>query len=100
MSLSHRPIQERQGPLPSLHGGRLVIAFTFVAVEAMARRIKMDFNPGPPRTDGLDVGQGDALIILAEMKLSRNAWLLMGVACDLPAVEADGRRKPIEPRRG
>src|ERR1700736_6343986 len=77
-------------------GARLVVARALLADEAVAGRIDVDVAVRPLLADDLDVRHRDRLVLLAEMQLGRYLRLLVGILGDLPAVEADRRRQPLE----
>src|SRR5258707_15221924 len=72
----------------------LVVARPFVAVKAVRRAgIDEDLAIGPLGLDGLDIGQGNAGILLAEMQFGRDLRFVVGEANDGAAVIADGGRQ-------
>src|ERR1017187_7629548 len=87
--------KETHAARPGDIGAGLVVARPFVAVKAMLRaRIDMDLDLRPLGLDGLDIGQRNAGILLAEMELGRHLRLVIGEADDGAAVITDRRRQP------
>ena len=86
--------KELQAARPGDIRARLVVARPFVAVETVLRAgIDEDLDIRPLGLDGLDIGQWNAGILLAEMQLRRDLWLVVGEADDGAAVIADGGRQ-------
>ena len=82
--------EKRQAARPGDVGAGLVVAGALVAMEAVLRAgIDEDLDIRPLRLDGLDIGQRNAGILLAEMQLRRHLRLLVGKAHDGAAVIAD-----------
>src|SRR5207302_9910960 len=89
-----------QAARPGDVGAGLVVAGALVAMEAvLGARIDEDLNVRSFRLDGLDVGQGNAGVLLAEMQLRRRLRRLFGKALDRAAVITDRRFQARQPRR-
>ena len=67
--------QERQRARPSERGARRVVAIPLAAVEAVIGRIYVDLDVRMGRGDLFYAGDGDALVLLAEMEKRRDLRL-------------------------
>src|SRR5215218_9241173 len=68
-------LQPRQGPFPGHARAGLVVASALVAVKAVSRvLVDVDVAIRALLLDRLDVGERDALVLVAEMQLRRTAW--------------------------
>src|SRR3954471_5123893 len=93
--------KKRQAARPGDVGAGLVVARTLVTVKAvLGAGIDENLDLGPLGLDGLDIGQGNAGILFAEMQLRRHLRLVVGKAHDGAAVIADRRRQAGELGRG
>jgi hypothetical protein len=82
--------EERQAALPGEIRTRLVVAGALVAAETVLRAgINEYLNIRPFRLDGLDIGQRNAGVLLAEVQLGRHGGLVVGEAHHSAAVVAD-----------
>src|SRR5579859_574443 len=94
------PAEKVQRALQCQLGACLVVAGALVAVEAVAGIVEMDRNLRIARADLVDVGQRDALILLAEMQQGRNLGRAIEELADLSAVIADRCREAGHLGRG
>src|SRR6185312_8576085 len=86
--------KEVEAARPRNIGACLVVACPFIAIEAVLRAgIDVDLDIGPLAADGLDIGERDAGVLLAKVKLGRYFRLVVGKPNDGAAVVADRRRQ-------
>src|ERR1700731_2269194 len=80
---------EAHGAVERRLGGGRVIAAALVAIEAVARAIDEDRHVRPRLLHLLDVGHGDALVLVAEVQHGRPLRLLARGGRDAAAVISD-----------
>src|SRR4051794_12093289 len=88
------PGEECQRALAGQIGAWLVITGALVTAKAVLRAgINMDLNLRPLRLDGFNIGQGNACILLAEMKERRHRRLVAREANNSAAIIANSCRQ-------
>src|ERR1700726_3185956 len=86
--------QEAEAARPGDIRTGLVVAWPFVAMEAMLRaRIDVDLDIGPLGADGLDIAERYARVLFAEVQLRRHVRFVVGETNDGAAVIADRHRQ-------
>src|SRR5262249_26600741 len=97
-SLFQMFLEELRGALPGRLGARAMEASALIEMEAVLRvGVNVDFAVAAALLlDHLDVAHGDRGILVAEVHLRRDFWLLVGVLGDLSAVIANGSREAVE----